>query len=642
MRTFGEFALLDLWADRARAERLVQAESLAALRFELVEREGAALGWADLTFALGEETYVVAGVMFDPNALPRLDPGTLVWPRGAAFAAAAIPEVAERVVRHLDVLLRSRAVPGERAVELRPLPAFARARARGELGAAPLATALVRMAPWVYAGRAAGGGEARIDGRDAALGAAVLRRLGFRVEAAAPAEELAWYGCVTAALGARPVLGAGSRAAEAPFALALDAPPDADWSAVAIATPRPLDVALAYDPVEPRAATFWLRRPTQAARVQPRANLAPAPGHIVLVGREDLFRQPDADTDHVVALTAGLRAGGASVEIVGYGDDDAAHFADVGVLLGDLRDPAFAAALARAAARELPFITMPEPLAAHDAWHEYALELLRPWQDDDGLGPLMASLDAGTLQIGGLPRLRPTPEPTPELRAAFLRTAGVVTGPEGGPRGPLGDVMGGEKLPILPTLPVLPDDCAAPVLSSSALRYVLAHGPGQPRSGLITLAYALRELDLPLVLATTSGDDTFVRILRRAAGPHATVLVDPSAETLTALYRETTLFVDLAPRPRGSARLMRALRCGALPVLVAGSPFANLLQPFELIPRATVESVRATVERIWRSPLRVARTVALRRAADALFADGDGLGELRQLLGSIEPGLALR
>jgi hypothetical protein len=70
-------------------------------------------------------------------------------------------------------------------------------------------------------------------------------------------------------------------------------------------------------------------------------------------------------------------------------------------------------------------------------------------------------------------------------------------------------------------------------------------------------------------------DVDYLHLLRGSA-PHAIVLADAGAGVVSALYRRADLWIDPAPRPRSAAGLMRAVACGALPVLSAESPLLRI------------------------------------------------------------------
>ena len=646
MRTHGEHALLGLWADPVRTHALVRADALAAIRFELVERAGTALGWIDLTFVADGEIHVVPGLLTDLADAVLGDAGALVWPRYASAAAAAVPEIAERVSAHLAGLLGARAVPAEDARLLgAPSPAFDAARKRGDVGAAPLRVVLTRMAPWVHTARVAGGEAARISAKNGALGAAVLRTFGIASEFRPGDDARAWYAVTSSALRCAPgivVDDDGTSLADEAYHVALGRPRGEGWREIAIAAPRPLDRTLSDDGGDDAGnGSFWVREAVRhdVPPATPAQPALPAAGRVAILARADLHTQADVDTDHIDALADGLRAAGATVHVSAYLDRNAIPPVDCTVAFGDLADPAYREALQRP--RPHPLVAVPEPLAPYAAWFEAAaIELLAAFGDDEQLELRTLAFDAGELPVTGVERTgRGSRDGGREITVALRGASAIVVGP-GDEGAVLTRAAGGDALPIVPVLPLIAAS-AAPARGLAGRRpFAFAHAPAIPRSGLLALAFALRDVDLPLIVATSGGDARYLTLLRHAAGPYTSIIVDPPADRLAALYAQAALFVDVALRPRGSGRLLRAIRAGALPLVVAGSPSASFVGPGELIPRATLESIRDALLRRHRSPLRAARAAALQQAAEAMFDGTDPLRAFRGTLARFVPGLA--
>ena len=643
MRTHGDYALVQLWPDRDRARRLMRADSLAAIRFELIERDADVAGWIDLVFAAGGATYVLPGVLAQLSMVAGQDPGALLWPRESAVAADAVPAIADRVLAHVGALFRGEMVPSERAIELVACEPFRAARARGELGAAPLGTVLPRMAPWIYAGRSATGIAARIAGGDAALGAAVLRGFGIASEIAGHPDGLDWYGVVSQPCSGAPAL-VVDETGTGDARLALRRPAIvAGWREIPITAPRPMDVAFAFDERDERAGSFWVREKESArSRVAAEPVRASRIGaRLALVARDDVRADAEADTDQIDAIAEQFgRALGAEVRILRYAEDGEAAASDLTVVFGDLSDAGCKAALQRAAARERPFLVVPEPFAPYAAWYEAALAaMFHTWDDDEATARSVAAFDAGAFDAG-VPFLRPPGVPEAEPIPALARASAVVIGPNH-EQGKVAVYMAGSAAPSLAALPLLPATDSTGEVRTGAKSFAFAHASATPRSGLLLAAFALRDTSVPFVIATTGADAAFCARLRRVAGPYTTVLVDPSVETIDGLYREAGMFVDLSLRPRGPSRLLRALRAGALPVVMASSPLASFFVQSDLIPRAALESVRHTLVRLWKSPLRQARAQTLARASDALLGTGDPFAEIHQLFVAFAPGFGL-
>jgi len=170
--------------------------------------------------------------------------------------------------------------------------------------------------------------------------------------------------------------------------------------------------------------------------------------------------------------------------------------------------------------------------------------------------------------------------------------------------------------------------------------YAFVHAGGGLASNLAAVLLALRDVPIPLVVATSYLDHAYAATMRRIAGAHAVIVTDADPACIDALYRHATLFIDLALRSRGLARIVRAARAGAIPVVFAEAAAARLLPAECTIARSGIVDVRDAVLRLWHAPGRdaIGRRVqaslgatlgseasvaaAVQRFADALVALG--------------------
>jgi hypothetical protein len=106
--------------------------------------------------------------------------------------------------------------------------------------------------------------------------------------------------------------------------------------------------------------------------------------------------------------------------------------------------------------------------------------------------------------------------------------------------------------------------------------FALADAVIGTRSHVLMIAYAARLSGVPLVITGPIYDVNYLLTLRTVA-PDAIVLPDAAPSVVSALYRRASIWVDAAPRPRTAAGLVRAVACGALPVVAAESPLARIV-----------------------------------------------------------------
>jgi hypothetical protein len=104
----------------------------------------------------------------------------------------------------------------------------------------------------------------------------------------------------------------------------------------------------------------------------------------------------------------------------------------------------------------------------------------------------------------------------------------------------------------------------------------LIHAPISRRSFALFPAYVADRAGLPIVVAGPVYDVDYLHVLRSIA-PNAIVLADADPGVIAALYRRASVYIDAAPRPRSTLALLRAVACGALPVVAEESPLTRLL-----------------------------------------------------------------
>jgi hypothetical protein len=624
MRTHGDYSVCQLWPFGADERELIAAGRLAVARFESIRRSSKMWGWLDLTFARDDATTLVSGILVDVIAASRNDPSALIFPRGAAAAIAVEREweLTSFLLPQLRMLTRARAVPSEEIMRFVPCEAFERARDAGEFGAAPLAAALVRMAPWVAAARLATGGPIAIHGRDWALGAAVARRFGVAVTRSSDVRADGWYRVIAGTVDDAPEVSVADTFAgggTAPFCVALDAAEIAsrDARVVGVPQPLPMEAVLTYDPDDaPEICRFAVAAPHRAFVVPERARTRPrtASRSLVMLVRDDFPAAPDADSDELGELALRARAAGIDVSFAAAGDLGALDTGAAVLACGAFDDPAFAQTLTALAGRTGPFAVVFTPAAPGAVRHEAALSPVVQAEDDELLESASRAFDARTLDSGVRAPLPPPGGVALTQLAAALSGAALLVPAVTDNR----ETFGLAELTFTVAGPIVPpdegDDDAGSVCGHGP--FIFAHAPATPRSGLLALALALRDTEIPCVIAAAVADLDYATELRRMAGPRTIVLSNASDGLINALYRQATIFVDSSIRPRGVSRIVRAARSGALPVVFAESPLAPLLPAESLVPRLAIVDLRDTLVRLWHSPLLAHH----RSTARAMFA----------------------
>lgn len=631
MRTHDDHGEFQLWAGCVPAIA-ARPEHLAVVRFELIQREGYDLGWLDLTFAAADRTAVVPGVLVDLVTAARSDVSAFLWPRdsGSVVDEAGAYDLARLLLPHVLLLTRARVVPLEQVIRLAGCAAFDAARAAGELGAAPLGVAIARMAPWIAAARLAHRGPVAVAGDDAPLGSAVLRRFGLTALGSCDPQAAAWYGLAPAAAadGVPEVSVAaneGDLDPRAPIRVLLAPPAQREaWDGRPIVAPLPLDVAFSFDPDDgPVVGEFWVQAPRRPAET-PRNRRALARDvalRLTFIVRDDFAGAPDADTDELGELAVRARDAGATVDFARADSIDALPPHTLAVAFGEVTDRRFRGAVEALQRRSRPFVAGLQPLAPYADWHEAALfdGVKRPL-DSAMLERYVRAYEAHGFAVEGVALTEPPRDEAAHVRfAAALAAATAILVSVTDSFETFRTTYGVTNVPLRAMLPLVPFDGGAGEVTTlcGTAPFAFAHAPAAPRSGLLTAALALRDTAIPFVIAAPVADLDYATTLRRVAGPRTIVVTDASEALLEALYRHAALFVDASLRPRGLARIFRAVRGGALTTTFAASPAARFAGEGNTIGRIAVAELRDTVVQLWHAPQRANRAFVTQTALGA-------------------------
>lgn len=579
MRTHRTFPALQPWSWRTAAlADLVRAERLAAARLEPVTRGREPAALLDLYFTDGERGIAIPLVYVDLAQLELRESDPLVFPHHLLGVIG--DAVARGIIERLAGDLERRAFTGgfwrEEVLAYGDVAAFERARVRGFFGAAPLAKALPKIAPAVYARRFAGGGKQVVAyGPEAHQFAAFLSGPIACAVLGDDAEARAWYGDFESGTTAQSYdLAIGSGSAPVLAAVTVRSDAAAEGRRVAIAAPLPAEVMISFDAADgPQAAQFSVgttREPfaRPAAPLAFPAAMAASAGRIGVVIRPDGHAAPDADTAEAQALVAHLEREGFSAALLDRVDALDAFEPDLVHLFG-VRPGGYARRVAE-------WATSRRKLLAVHALYEspfaggYWGAMVAPYcfgysADDRSVAMYLEMLARRGVEVDGVGAGRPYAPPIAGAADSerVLGLADVV-------------LVNSEReleavaplRPDRPTFIVAPLPAAggpeAPVGALTGTDpFVLVHAPIWPEANQLLLARAAAELGIAMVLAGDVADPGYAERLREFAPDAVRLIGEPTPEETATLYRTASVVADAAWTTRGHGRLVTAAALGA-------------------------------------------------------------------------------
>ena len=615
MRTHRRSIVLPPWSIGAP---LSDPAQLVAIRMEPVLRGRAGTVVLDLILEHADALTVIPGVVLDRAALVDRDRDALIFPDGTPGGDSAAAALAERVLPLCEGIVLDAIPFSEHVLRIADSPRFDAARAAGCYGAAPLADALARLAPYRAARRYARRLTVAIDAADAVGGWALLRgcaNVGIAAHRG-DAAACAWYGEPPAAAEApdvRIVDADAAPAAGAPWTVRIIGSSADVVADVALVAPLALDLAFSNDPAEGAVSGGISVEPPPLRDAPPDlARYIAAGGSggriAVVVGRRDAASIPAADSDEAEALVAALRAEGFSVDLglaAPIGEYDFVH------LIG-ARDGALAAEVVAAAraANVAIAVTAHEDGADNGGWWGAAVTRLSfDYAADEAAFRTYTDLLARrALEIGPIRASAPySPNPAATAaRAAALRDADVVfVASEAeaaavrarGRSGPI-HIAAPMSAPATPDVRRL----------SGAQPFVFVHAPIGPEGNVASVARVTADLGLPLIVAGPVVDAAYCELVRAVGGPDLVVLAgEPSAADAAGLRARAAVVVDPAWVGFGPARAAAALLSGACLVLAEQRPFAGL--PLRRFDPANLADLTRALGEAWDDAVRAPRTV---------------------------------
>jgi hypothetical protein len=595
IRRSREAPFFALWRDPAVLGQLAYPQLLTTARYEPILRRSLGGGHIDLLFESGETSCVLGGIRLDPDSLITRERSPIVWP--AAIAATLGEEqllaIEETIVPWLRAIARGRAMATESIRSFVSSSRFERARAAGLVGAVPLERSMPAMAPFVFARRFASGAHVALGCTDAPLAQAVLADIAasfaYGEGAQADAFALAWYGF------ARPEPAPGRvadlaivdcrGAIQANVVIERTPAAGASGAIVEVPSPAPWDVLFSFDTADaPAASHFGVTAIEPQGRVpEPLAISTPVGGSsgvIVLAVSPEALAMRGADIEEVEIFGRRLGAEGFTVYVVNSTADPALADAQLVHIFGAPSESDTIAFAEHALARGVEFVfDLPPQASDSSAFAENAIAIIhRAAKDDAELQHYLLAFQAGRIDRSGTP-----PEPSAEEYARTQTRFGELAQRAAAVLVPEEDRAG--LVALFPPAAARvfargvfaeaePDPAAIGHLAPRQ-PFALVHGPIGARSHLLPVAFGAELHRVPLVITGPVYDVDYLQTLR-ATAPNAIVLADAAAAVVSALYRQAAVFVDAAPRPRSAAGLLRAVACGALPVLAQTSPLTRI------------------------------------------------------------------
>ncbi len=492
---------------------------------------------------------------------------------------------------------------------------FERARSLGLLGAAPFPGVIRSAAAAMYARRFARERSVGVYDPDGGNGAAFLAGRAASVyfdsgDAARNAFVARWFstlsfasgaGAVDVAVGMRERLPAAAERVVLGEALANEHP-------VTLARPLPLTVMLSFDPEDSVAdGSFAVAVRSQVARRAPTlaepVAVGGSGGNVAIVVREDLWSNPDADTDAVVVLVRRLHAEGFTPSVSIASRPLHSEEIDIVHVVGHRHASAIRASLQSLKDSGIPIVVMPylDDSGGLAAWGaSTTLGALRSSPDDAFYEEYLAAIAAKRL-FWEVPVPVAAPAPDPDVCALLdLASSIVVVSEEEERRARAGFGYRGPAVHV----PALFD--TAPPVGVDALvgpgDFALVHTSIEQRGGAVFAALAASKAGVTAVVTGPIGNSEYYTYLQMLADARVIVLPARSLEAgqLAGLYTRARVFLDASWSGHGLHRLARAAANGAS--LVASSTslaFSVFGASVEVVDPAGIDAIAEGLRRAW-------------------------------------------
>lgn len=598
MRIHGSLGALVL-APVERLKRIVRVDTLTSVRLEPILRQQKPLAMLELRFSDGDEAAIVPLVLIDVAMLLDPERDVLVWPAHVAEALdeKTVASLAATIVPWTIAQTLGQTLNTERTWLLgnpRERELYAYARSKNAIGAAPAQESFLQAAPFVYAGRFWAGGRIGVAGDAAVLGAALAAGRGidfeFASEPVPDAMLTRWYGVQVQPAGKTRTLVVEPARANAHFASGLSGDVvrigvriDAAGH-IPLVVPSPIDAAFPFDAADgvingslELSGSIPATPPARRRHLRP-ATIGDSAGRIFFGVRSAQLPGDDGDIDEAYALADALRTEGFSVDVGDDPDAVASGGYDLVHVFGTLD-----------AARALAFLAAAKATGAATALHANAEEAtLGGWwgtvvtrycyeyaADQRSVDDFSALLRERRLVLGEVraDRAYAPPGQDPAMLRTAVRGADVVFVSGEVERAFINERYGRSENVVIvpPAVPFSAEGTPVGALTGT-VNYAFIHAPIGPRGNQIVAMRAADRAKIPLVVAGTVDDPSYLSLLREFGGASTRIITDPSAEVLESLYAGATVFVDVAWVGTGRARAARAAVAGARIVIADRRP----------------------------------------------------------------------
>jgi hypothetical protein len=601
IRTTVEAPFFGLWRDAKLLRALGRPQNLTTARYEPILHRQLGSGHLDLLFESGAQSCILGGIRLDAANLITRERSPFIWPAhlAAALDYRDLDAIEKFVTPWLRSIARARPMVQESIRRFAPSTRFDRARDADLVGAAQLARTLPRLAPFVYARRFAADAHVLISCTEAALAQAVLVDIAGVVETARDRETAgderdddafsrAWYGTPARprSSGTPDIIIADSHAARDAVVVLETAPADdSTASFVDVPSPVPWDLLFSFDAADAPAVTrFTVSAVEPAIRrsepLPPARAAGASSGTIVLALSAEALALRGADVEEAEILGSWLTAAGFRVHVASRTSDAALADAQLVHIFGDRFDSHTVSFGERARQLGVGYVFDVPPIAPDPSSfpEENFPFVYRAAVDDADIDENLTAYEQRRIDSRGPQQPSRTGQVLAEARFAELTlwAAGVLCVEEDLdalqavlPAAAAGRIIARGVFALA--------EPAAGVIGHLVPRrpFAFVHAAIAARSHCLYAAVAAQRLELPLVLAGPVYDLDYLYLLR-AMAPSAIVLADAQAQTVSALYRAAAIWVDAAPRPRTAAGVVRAVACGALPVLPMGGGLSRI------------------------------------------------------------------
>ena len=648
MRSHRDWPLLQIWSRQRHLKAWVKAENLRIARLEPVIIKNTAAAVLDLRFIHNAVGVSVPCCIVDFKALETRTQDAIIWPFAVAHMSKDedLYEIEALLADWLRAVSAGTGFPSELVRRFGDGDqSFEAARYARLLGAASYADIKQELAAAHYSARFVPGKQvlcaSALPNVAALLAPSAIRSAIVNLAAAEHAVLTNWFGCefLTEFAPANPanlaiIAGDESMLIDqvAPGARVIDVCGIMPGEAISVAPAHALDDLVRLCEAGEAAMTTRV-----AARPAPHRSLlseVPVPtggshGRILFVLREDGLRGPGSDTDEAYALRTLLMAEGFAVDVTVRPDlYDPADY-DVVHGFGLLSAAATAALFARAERVNVPTVltALFEDVADAGWWGARASRsLLDLAGDEESSQRVLKLLSDRLVYVDNVSANERFDNGEEASRKALLRSADlVITHSEKEREAIEGYAQRSEMLAV--SLPLVFRDHAYTSVAHLVpdQPYMFVHAPVEARHNVGLVLYAASALDIPCVFAGPILDRRLYRHMASRISPNIVMVPECSTPELAAMMESAAVYLDAAWVGDGSARILKSLLHGAVPVVAQPRLLEDSIEAQVVrVDPASFDSLRNGMSEAWQRAgtdisLLASRRIHAMYDADAVF-----------------------